>query len=231
MEWKETRVAFARPVEEKKQRTFVARMGNYSEIIQQLVGAAYDRGLFSESQIFALADGAIGLKEALENAFPKLQFILDRPHLKEHLYAGVEAMELPQKIKMSINDALISLIDVGKVRKVIKKLQNYQGVGAKKIETLANYLIRFQDCVHYRKFESLGLPIGSGEIESAHKYIPQKRLKIPGATWHPLTINPLLALRIIRANDWWSEFWNKYRKSNHFLIVNTELKPKLDLAV
>ncbi len=119
-------------------------MGNYSEIIQQLVGAAYDRGLFSESQIFALADGAIGLKEALEKAFPKLQFILDRPHLKEHLYAGVEAMELPQKIKMSINDALISLIDVGKVRKVIKKLQNYQGVGAKKIETLANYLIRFR---------------------------------------------------------------------------------------
>ncbi len=206
-------------------------MGNYSEIIQQLVGAAYDRGLFPRTQIFALADGAIGLKEALENAFPKLQFILDRPHLKEHLYAGVEAMELPQKIKMSINDALISLIDVGKVRKVIKKLQNYQGVGAKKIETLANYLIRFQDCVHYDKFKSLGLPIGSGEIESAHKYIPQKRLKIAGATWHPLTINPMLALRIIRANDWWSEFWDKYRKSNHFLIVNTELKPKLDLAV
>ncbi len=46
-----------------------------SEIIQQLVGAAYDRGLFPRTQIFALADGAIGLKEALENAFPKLQFI------------------------------------------------------------------------------------------------------------------------------------------------------------
>ena len=46
-------------------------------------------------------------------------------------------------------------------------------------------IIRFQDCVHSRKFQSLGLPIGSGEIESAHKYIPQKRLKIPGATWHP----------------------------------------------
>ena len=75
IEWKETRVAFARPVEEKKQRTFVARMGKYSEIIQQLVGAAYDRGLFPRTQIFALADGAIGLKEALEKAFRGLQFI------------------------------------------------------------------------------------------------------------------------------------------------------------
>ncbi len=160
-------------------------MGKYPEIVPQLVAAAYDRGLFPRTQIFALADGAIGLKEALEKAFPKLQFILDRPHLKEHLYAGVEAMEFPEKLKHSIVDALVSLIERGKVHKVIKKLQNYQGTGAKEIETLAKYLIRFQDCVHYRKFQSLGLPIGSGEIESAHKYIPQKRLKIPGATWHP----------------------------------------------
>ncbi len=39
------------------------------------------------------------------------------------------------------------------------------------------------------------------------RYIPQKRLKIPGATWHPDTINPMLALRVVRANDWWDDFW------------------------
>ena len=50
-------------------------MGNYSEVVQQLIGAAYEQGLFSDSQIFALADGAIGLKEALEDGFPQLQFI------------------------------------------------------------------------------------------------------------------------------------------------------------
>ncbi len=50
--------------------------------------------------------------------------------------------------------------------------------------------------------KSRGLPIGSGEVESAHGCItPQKRLKIPGATWHPDTINPMLALRVIRANE------------------------------
>ncbi len=204
IDWRETRVAFARPVEDKNQRTFVARMGKYSEVIQQLVGAAYDRGLAHDSKIFALADGANGLKEALEKSFPRLQFILDRPHLKQHLYEGVEAMELPKKLFHSILDAIVSLIELGKVHKIIKRFQNYQGTGEKQIETLANYLVRFQDCVHYRKFQSLGLPIGSGEIESAHRYIPQKRLKIPGATWHPDSINPMLALRIIRANDLWS---------------------------
>lgn len=35
-----------------------------------------------------------------------------------------------------------------------------------------------------------------------------QRLKIPGATWHPDTINPMLALRVLRANDWWHDFWS-----------------------
>ena len=50
-------------------------MGKYSEVMEQLFGAAKDRGLVPNSQIFALADGAKGLKEALENSFPGLQFI------------------------------------------------------------------------------------------------------------------------------------------------------------
>lgn len=79
--------------------------------------------------------------------------------------------------------------------------------GIKRIANLSQYLQRFSDAVSYEKFISLGFPIGSGEVESAHRYIPQKRLKIPGATWHPDTINPMLALRIIRANDWWQDFW------------------------
>ena len=121
-------------------------------------------------------------------------------------------MQLTKKHFDSILYCTVTLIDAGKVRKIIKSFQKYKGTGAQEIENLVNYLIRFQDCVYYRKFQSLGLPIASGEIESAHKYIPQKRLKIAGATWHPDTINPMLALRIIRASDWWSEFWNGYRQ-------------------
>jgi hypothetical protein len=32
-------------------------------------------------------------------------------------------------------------------------------------------------------------------------------MKIPGAIWHPDTVNPMPALRVIRANDWWDDFW------------------------
>jgi hypothetical protein len=32
-------------------------------------------------------------------------------------------------------------------------------------------------------------------------------MKIPGACWSPATINPMLALRVMRENDWWEPFW------------------------
>ncbi|MDM8541457.1 hypothetical protein QUF90_10250 [Desulfococcaceae bacterium HSG9] len=44
-----------------------------------------------------MADGGIGLKAELENQFPGLQFILDKTHLKDHLYETVEASGIPKK--------------------------------------------------------------------------------------------------------------------------------------
>jgi len=77
------------------------------------------------------------------------------------------------------------------------------------LKRLIGYINRFDDALDYSRFKRKGYPIGSGEIESAHKSIPQKRLKIPGASWHPDSINPMFALRILRADDWWNDFWNQ----------------------
>ena len=56
------------------------------------------------------------------------------------------------------------------------------------------------------------LPIGSGEIESAHRYVIQQRLKIPGAWWKEENANNMLALRTVRANEDWEDYWKKYTK-------------------
>jgi hypothetical protein len=97
IDWKETRVGLAREVEKKENRTFVALMAKYPEIVEQLVGAAYEQGMSSQSQILAVADGGNGLKEALEKRFANLQFILDYAHFKKHIYEGIDAMELPKE--------------------------------------------------------------------------------------------------------------------------------------
>ena len=57
------------------------------------------------------------------------------------------------------------------------------------------------------------LPIGSGEIESAHRYITQQRLKRPGAWWRVDHAEYMLALRINRQNGDWAAYWDRLRKT------------------
>ena len=206
-EWREVRVGLARRVEQKDQRTFVARMGQYPEVVQQLHSAAIDQGLSTYTLVYGLADGGNGLREALEAKFTNFQFILDHSHLKQHLYQAVEAMDFPRSVSSVWLKCALDLIEHGQVKKIISRLKRWSGQGQKVVLNFSKYLDRFRSSVHYDQYRALGLPIGSGEVESAHRYIPQKRLKIPGATWHPDTINPMLALRVIRANDWWDDFW------------------------
>ena len=56
------------------------------------------------------------------------------------------------------------------------------------------------------------LPIGSGEIESAHRHVIQERLKITGAWWKPQTAKHMLGLRVVRANHEWKEHWSETEK-------------------
>jgi hypothetical protein len=51
------------------------------------------------------------------------------------------------------------------------------------------------------------LPIGSGEIESAHRYVIQDRLKRAGAWWQLKNAKHMLALRVCRANGDWDTYW------------------------
>ncbi len=218
-DWREVRVGLARPVENKESRTFIGRMGKYPELVPQLHSAAVDQGLSIYTLVFGVADGGNGLKEALEAKFTNFQFILDYAHFKQHLYQAVEAMELEPKWRSIWLSCVQDLIEGGRVKTIISRLKHWSGQGKEIVFNFAKYLERFRQSVHYQKYREWGLPIGSGEIESSHRYIPQKRLKIPGATWHPNMINPMLALRVIRANDWWSDFWQTYTCSEKLLMA------------
>jgi hypothetical protein len=61
--------------------------------------------------------------------------------------------------------------------------------------------------VDYQSAQNQGLPIGSGEVESAHRYVIQKRLKIAGAWWSIEHAKSMLSLRVMRANNLWNQYW------------------------
>ena len=81
------------------------------------------------------------------------------------------------------------------------------------VRSCHRYLSRCRDQLDYPGALANNLPIGSGEIESAHRHIVQKRLKLPGSWWCAANAEHMLALRLNRANKQWDTYWNQDRKA------------------
>ena len=209
IKWRDVRVGFVRPLDSTS-KLFVGKMDSYEEVVGQLHQAAVFTGMTPETIIIGVADGGIGLSEELRKQFPMMQFILDKSHLKDHFYETAEEIGIRKKDRAKWVEPRIEDISNGDVGKVMEELKaQYEENPNKRLKRLIGYIARFHDAVDYNRFKADGYPVGSGEIESAHKSIPQKRLKIPGASWHSDSIDPMLALRILRADDWWDDFWTE----------------------
>ena len=188
--------------------TYVCQMTSYDEVCRQLFAAACERGLSTATKVIVPGDGGIGLMEAMQVQFPGCQYILDRPHLKSHWFEVAEALQIEEGLRSRWVQTHMHRIDDGEVHEVITELKNLlECQPNERLEQFIKHLTRFAQAMHYNLFKERGWPRGSGEVESAHRYIPQERLKIPGAWWHPDHVNPMLALRVIRANGWWSDYW------------------------
>jgi hypothetical protein len=211
--WRDVRLGFVRPLD-SEDKTFVGGMVPYPVVGGQLLLAAKLRGMTSDTVPIGVADGGAGLFEELKRQFPNMRFILDKPHLKDHFYDTAEQLGLPSKDRPAWVKPRVATISEGNVSTVVEELENLLSENDNdRLRRLLGYLERFKECLDYDDCQNRGYPIGSGEIESAHKYVPQKRLKIPGASWHPDSINPMLALRILKADDYWDEFWSERKET------------------
>ncbi len=211
--WRDVRPGFARPLDSEN-KTFGGGMDPYPVVVGKLRLAAKLRGMTSDTEPIGVADGGNGLFEELKRQFLDMRFILDKPHLKDHFYDTAEQLGLPAKERPAWVKPRVATVSEGNVSTVLEELANlFSENGNERLGRLLGYLERFKECLDYDDCQNKGYPIGSGEIESAHKYVPQKRLKIPGASWHPDSINPMLALRILKADDYWDDFWNERKET------------------
>lgn len=215
VEWKEVPVGLAYK-DGETDPTYVAAKATYPEICDQLFRAAVGHGLGPETTAVATCDGGTGLRAGLHECFPKLQFILDHPHFAQHAWQ-VAHEQRPDAPKDYV-DRILDEVWAGRAEPLLEELKSdllQQQRAALKVDIapelrkFRDYLEEHLDAVNYAEFEAAGWPIGSGRIESSHKRIPQAPMKIPGASWHPDSLNRMLALRVLRANGWWEEFWGQ----------------------
>jgi hypothetical protein len=104
----------------------------------------------------------------------------------------------------------------GKHREVFQEIANkYDSLENKEqdngLTKCYRYMGKRLDYIDYQSALAKGLPIGSGEIESSHRHVVQKRLKIAGAWWKTENANAMLDLRMGRINGYWEAYWNAER--------------------
>ncbi|MCP5064935.1 MAG: hypothetical protein GY946_00085 [bacterium] len=228
-DWRDVRVGLVRPLDtEASPKSFVASLASYDAMATDIAALALLRGAGDNTTYVKVVDGGNGLREALDRKLDG-PTILDKPHCRSHLFDAAKEMGLPAQQRHAQVDRWTKTMSAGDVDAVISELRNWRpdgwttedevglqaprdtikldDPGLDRVRRLVAHLQRFHDAVHYDAFRDARYPVGDGEVESAHRVIPQPRLKLPGTWWLPETINRVLALRVLRENGWWDDFW------------------------
>lgn len=210
--WKEAKLCFARN-KQKLGRIYAAVIGSAEEAEAKLYECALRAGLNEKTYVHALGDGAQWIVDQIENQFgAQAHFLVDFFHMSEYL-AGAslwcdalnpERWLEKAKVKMKTYEFEKIYNELKIKLEQIEKTPKDNGLAK-----CVRYMKKRLKYMNYADAIKKELPIGSGEIESSHRHIVQKRLKIAGAWWKIDNANAMLQLRTARANRCWEDYWNK----------------------
>ena len=186
---------------------YLTQMGGYRSFTQKMEVLIEDYTQRHEQMVF-LTDGAPWLRNWIEDAFPGAVSILDFYHLIEHLHHFAEEYFVNKDqgtewVERQKEDLLNS-----KVGEVIAAIESLPAIKAKQPAKakLVAYLKANQDRMDYQHYQSLGCGIiGSGAVESAHRTVVQKRMKLSGQRWSKQGAGHMLNLRVIHMNQQWDK--------------------------
>lgn len=207
--WKECRLTLARKKGETKP-VFGGTMGSADEAGDHWFDCAIRAGLGEKTKVHCVGDGATWITDQVDRVFGKgTGYLIDFYHLCDYLApAAKKCSEDPpkwfdqQKVHMKegqINKVLVALLPYIEPDNVNDK--------DAPVRCCYRYISNRKDQFNYKYAIKNDLPIGSGEIESAHRYVIQDRLKIAGAWWKVQNAENMLALRILRENNGWGDYW------------------------
>ena len=191
-----------------QQRRLVAVLGDIEMLTPRLWLAALRQGIKSAPQVVWLSDGGRGLWRLFEEQFSEYATgVLDFYHAAQNLWKSAAAWldgrttqarrwfgwarhrlrhGMPAGVLADLADAL-----------------DVEGLPATARDTLTTvyaYLERHHAHINSARYKERGLPLGSGMVESACKWLIQQRFKGVGRRWSEDGFNHLLHLRLAWVN-------------------------------
>jgi hypothetical protein len=175
----------------------------------------YRRGLDNAQEVVTVNDGAEWIESFADYHFPQAIRILDFHHATGYIAAAGKAIwdeeedtfkswfrQMTHQLKH--NPPRQTIADICQLE---SKADSDRQIAA--IDDARRYLQKRETMIDYPHFRRLGLPIGSGAVESSHKQVVQSRMKQAGMRWAEHHVDSMLALRNLVCNDRWSEGWSQ----------------------
>jgi hypothetical protein len=216
VQWAEAKISLAH-IAGSKEMSFAATLeGDVQLAGKQLRKCAKRVGYGKDHRVHGVGDGAPWIAKPVKKNFgPQGNYLVDFFHVCDYLSAAAQGIAteptqqqawLSQQKQRLKNDGLNALLN--ELQANLESAGTHDDLAP--VRRCWRYLSQRQDQLDYASAISQSLPIGSGEIESAHRYLVQKRMKLPGAWWSPANAEHMLALRVCRANREWQGYWSTH---------------------
>lgn len=169
------------------------------------------RGLSKAKRVACVADGAAWIWQIVLMCFSPCFEILDWWHASQRLWTIANpAFSDPAQAAAWV-EAQKALWAQGQLRTFFHNTRCLFPRTAPLPDSVADairYLFHQRKRMRYAYFRQLGLPIGSGTVESACKVVVQARLKQAGMRWSRNGAQAILALRCALLSDRWAHTWH-----------------------
>ena len=213
LQWKEAKICLAHASGSRALSYGGTLQGDACAAGQQLFDCALRSGFGQGTRLHAVGDGAEWIAAQVEKQFgTQGRYLVDFYHVCEYLAAaGAAIAPDPEGVPRWL-DTQKTQLKQGQAEVVLATLQAHLEPAEvpeaqAPVRRCHRYLSQRRDQLDYPGALANDLPIGSGEIESAHRHVVQQRLKRPGAWWRLEHAEHMLALRLKRANGQWTSYW------------------------
>jgi hypothetical protein len=211
LQWQEARLVLVH-AQGSVTPKFAATFGrSVEESGDALLSCAVAAGFGTTTQVQGVGAGAGWIAEQFAATFgPQASYLVDFYHVCDYLAEAAKtcAPDAPPAWMDTQKGRLRNNGGMGVLNQLTNCLEAAEVANEQApVRACGRYLSNRLHHLDYKGALAKGLPIGSGEIESAHRYVIQHRLKLPGAWWKADKVEPMLALRVVRANEDWEKYW------------------------
>jgi hypothetical protein len=213
------------------------------QVINEIFKEAQSQDPQHKKKWIGLVDGNLKqlrlLKEQATAFDVTLTIIIDFIHVLEYLWKASHVFykEGDTACEQFVSERLLRILrgQSSQVAKGMRKMatdRKLPDAKRKAVDICASYLLKYKEYLRYDKYLAEGLPIATGVIEGACRYLVKDRMDITGARWGLSGAEAVLRLRSLRVSGDFDVYWDWHEKMaqerNHSSKYENGLPPLRD---